>query len=203
MTQTCPLDFAEAICVSETPFEDALDVFFVLDPELMPELELDDGDDEAGVLAGALLEEGVLLAGAALVSLLAFELFRLFFVPVVAVSVEAACEELMLSLFFMLESLAAEVSLELDAEVSDFLCFFDFLLEVSADALVSVAGAAELSLAAELSDFFLCDFLPEVDELLCALDVSLEELAVADWSVASFFDFFFFLVCVLVSGVVV
>lgn len=150
---------------------------FMLEPELEFDIEDEDvvEDDEA---AGALAAGADEAAGAAelpagaLMSLSDFELLRLFFLEVVPASVELLCEEPILSLFFMLESPLADVSLEPIAEASDFLCFFDFL--------------------------------PVVEVSLWALVVSVAaELLVALWSVELFFDFFFFLVCVLVSGVVV
>jgi hypothetical protein len=165
-----PLDFAAAICESETAAADVLvDAFFV-EPPAEVELEAE--------VAGA---EGALAAGAALALLpdVLLELLAVAFeLSAVAVPVSAVLDS---ALFFLL-LLAPEVlvlagspegSEELAALVSDFLLFLLLLLAAVPVLAVSLEGSEEV--AALVSDFLLFLLLLLVEPLL--VDSELAELS--------------------------
>ena len=207
-----PLDFAAAICESETsPAGVLADAFFV-EPAADGELE---GAGAAGALAAGVAAAALEFPPDDLLELLAvvFELsvvavpesaaldfsllfFRLLLAPVVpalAGSLEVPAESAVLgvsALFFLLLLVPAVLvlagSLEVSAEValaSDFLLFLLLLFEV----LLLVSELAELSEVAE-SDFF--DFVLLFDEVESPLALVLPV-------VSSEVDFFFFLLLVV------
>jgi len=207
-----PLDFAAAICESETsPAGVLADAFFV-EPPADGELEVAGaaGAVAAGVAAAALefppddllellavvfeLSVVAVPESAALdFSLLFFRLLLAPVVPALAGSLEVPAESAVLgvsALFFLLLLVPAVLvlagSLEVSAEValaSDFLLFLLLLFEV----LLLVSELAELSEVAE-SDFF--DFVLLFDEVESPLALVLP-------MVSSEVDFFFFLLLVV------
>jgi len=208
-----PLDFAAAICESETsPAGVLADAFFV-EPAADGELE---GAGAAGAVAAGVAAAALEFPPDDLLELLAvvFELsvvavpesaaldfsllfFRLLLAPVVpalAGSLEVPAESAVLgvsALFFLLLLVPAVLvlagSLEVSAEValaSDFLLFLLLLFEVL---LLGVSELAELSEVAE-SDFF--DFVLLFEEVESPLALVLPV-------VSSEVDFFFFLLLVV------
>lgn len=147
---------------------------------------LDDEDEGDGVVAaGAAAGADGLAAGAgavaellagAVMSLAAFLLLRLFFEELADWSLLMLSPGAALSLFIVESPDGAAPAAEVSA-ASDFLCFFDFLVEVSSAAMVPLV--VEVSLA-EASDFLLFfDFLLVVEDSLPAV-ASVDVAFVAD-----------------------
>jgi hypothetical protein len=182
-----PLDFAAAICESETAAAGVLvDVFFV-EPPTEVELGAEVAGAAGALAAGAefdIAAAALLFAADDLLELLAvvFELSAVAAPASAALDFSALFFRLLLAPAVLVLAGSLEVSAEVAPAVSDFVLF---LLLLFVELLLVASELAELSDVAE-SDFFDLDFVPLFDEL-----ESLAELVLL--VVSSEVDFFFFL----------